>query len=495
MTVWSLYRVNSNSLIKSIGCHYFGHLFWGIVIPILCFTATVFANDLSKPNIIIIVTDDQGYGDLGCFGHPTLKTPHIDQMAREGCKLTSFYVAAPVCTPSRAALMTGCYAPRVSMGVGSRHAVLLSADSKGLNPSEITIAEVLKGQGYTTGMFGKWHLGDQKPFLPKSQGFDTFYGIPYSHDIHPFNLKGGKPKFGPLPLLNGEKVIELDPDADQLTKNLTEKAVEFIEQHQKKPFFLYLPHPIPHRPLHISDEFQKTIPENLKEKLAKEKENTVDYITRDQLWHWAIEEIDWSVGQVLKTLRRLKLDKNTIVLFTSDNGHSKAGLGSAKPFRGTKGTVLEGGMRVPTVLWAPGKIPENSENDEILATIDLLPTFAKLAGGQAPRDRVIDGLDIWPNLIDPERDSPHRYYFYYKGDRLRAVRRNHWKLHLSAKKMAATELYNLSTDKEENRNVIAANRALALEMAKAAKKFDQQLKKDVREAAFVKNPRPLRPEK
>ncbi|NRA49277.1 MAG: sulfatase-like hydrolase/transferase, partial [Phaeodactylibacter sp.] len=207
--------------------------------------------DEKKPNFVIIFTDDQGYGDLACYGSKKLKMPHLNRMAREGMKLTSFYVAAPVCTPSRAALMTGCYPQRVDLHTGSNFAVLLAADPKGLNPEEVTLGESLKKQGYATGLFGKWHLGDQAEFLPTRQGFDEYFGLPYSHDIHPFHPAQKRFKFPPLPLLEQEKVIELDPDADNLTKQFTEKATAFIEKNKETPFFLYVPHPIPHRPLHV----------------------------------------------------------------------------------------------------------------------------------------------------------------------------------------------------------------------------------------------------
>ena len=233
-------------------------------------TATnTFAED-KRPNIVVIFTDDQGYGDLSCFGGTHVDTPRIDQMAAEGSRLTSFYVAAPLCTPSRAALMTGCYPRRVDMGVGLDFPVLLAADAKGLNPTEITIPEVLKTAGYETGMFGKWHLGDQLEFLPTRQGFDEFFGLPYSHDIHPYHTNQKKHNFPPLPLLEGEAVVELDPDADFLTKRFTERAVAFIEKHHDDTFFLYLAHPIPHRPLHASPPFMQDVDPKIAARLAKE---------------------------------------------------------------------------------------------------------------------------------------------------------------------------------------------------------------------------------
>ena len=450
-------------------------------------------SETTKPNFVIIFTDDQGYGDINCYGNPKLKTPHLNQMAKEGAKLTSFYVAAPVCTPSRAALMTGCYPPRVDLGVGSNFGVLLAGDKKGLNPNEITIADSLKKQGYTTGIFGKWHLGDQPEFLPTKQGFDEFWGIPYSHDIHPFHPKQKKFKFPPLPLLENETVIDLDPNADDLTKNITNKAVNFIERHKERSFFLYVPHPMPHNPIHLSEAFQKDL--NEKQQLALSAEdNTIDYATRDQLYHTVIEEIDWSVGQIINCLKKHSLDCNTIVIFCSDNGHSPNGLGSGGPLKGGKGSIFEGGVRMPTIIWAPGKIAPNSENNQILSTIDLLPTFTKLAGGSLPTDRKIDGLDIWNNLITPEKyASPHEYFYYYKGNTLAAIRHKDWKLHLSNKndKLVASKLFNLAKNIGETKNVISNNKDIAQKLVQQVQLFDTELKKNVRKAGWVNDPKYL----
>jgi arylsulfatase A-like enzyme len=463
--------------------------------------AAVCAAPATQPNVVIILTDDQGYADLGCFGGRQVTTPRIDQMAAEGARLTSFYVAGSVCTPSRSALMTGCYPKRIGLANG----VFLAADKNGLNPDEITIAEVLKSAGYATGMFGKWHLGDQPQFLPTRQGFDEFFGIPYSWDIHPFH-PNKKYHFPPLPLLEGETVIEQEPDGDLLTRRITERAVQFIEKHKAEPFFLYIPHPAPHRPIHLSPEFQQDAPEAIQAKLAREKvDGGIDYATRDTLYNASIRDIDESVGRILDALKAQGIDENTVVVFTSDNGPSD---GSAAPLSGKKGSSYEGGMRVPGIIRWPGKIPAGQTLDAVLSTIDLLPTFATLAGAEIPSDRVIDGKDIWPVLTE-QAASPHEAFFYYKGDRLEAVRSGQWKLHVgtakgNAKKGAAssrgmgssspiTALYDLSADPAEKTNVLAAHPEIAERLRSCMAAFDDELTQTRRAAGVAQNPKPLTP--
>ncbi|MDP0492401.1 MAG: sulfatase [Verrucomicrobiota bacterium JB023] len=439
--------------------------------------------EAKQPNFVVILTDDQGYGDLSCYGSDHVTTPNIDRMAAEGAKLTSFYVAAPVCTPSRAALMTGCYAPRVGMGRGSRHGVLLAGDVKGLNPKEITIAEVLKDAGYKTGMFGKWHLGDQPEFLPTRQGFDEFFGLPYSHDIHSFHPRQDHYQFPLLPLLEGEEVVEMEPDADYLTKRFTERAVKFIEKNKEEPFFVYLPHPIPHAPLHVSPPFMEGVPEGIVEKLAKE-DGYIDYRTRDELYRQAIAEIDWSVGRILETLKANGLSENTLVIFTSDNGPPRNTLyASPGILRGNKGSTLEGGMREPTVAWWPGTIPAGKDNDEVMTTMDLLPTFAKLAGGKVPDDRVIDGKDIAATLRG-EAETPHETFFYHSANTLQAVRAGDWKLHWN-KKRKPTQLYNLADDPGESQNLLKENPEIASRLAGYMRAFQKELAANKRPAGFV----------
>jgi len=454
----------------------------------LALLSTITTQAADQPNIVVIFTDDQGYGDLSCFGGEHISTPRIDTMAAEGAKLTSFYVAAPVCTPSRAGLMTGCYPKRIGMATGSNFGVLLAGDRKGLNPDEITIAEVLKTSGYKTGMFGKWHLGDQPNFLPTKQGFDEFFGIPFSHDIHPFHPRQSHYKFPPLPLLKNDTVIEMDPNADLLTKRITEHAVSFIERHKDVPFFLYVPHPIPHAPLHVSPPFMEGVSADIVATLKKE-DNYIDYRTRDKLFRQAIAEIDWSVGQILDTLKANGLDENTLVIFTSDNGPPKNTLhASPGPLRGHKGTTLEGGMREPTVIRWPGKIPAGKPNDEVMTTMDLLPTFAKLAGAKIPTDRVIDGKDIWPTLIG-EAKTPHDVFFYHRGNDLQAVRSGDWKLHTNKGK--PTQLYNLKTDVGEKKNVIKSHPDVVKRLMGDLNTFAKDIAENSRPAAFVENPKPL----
>ncbi len=436
-----------------------------------------------KPNFIIIFTDDQGYQDLGCFGSPNIQSPNLDRMAAEGIKMTSFYMGAPLCTPSRAALMTGSYPIRIDMAVGDGFAVLLDGDKKGLNPDEITIAEVLKTAGYKTGMVGKWHLGDQPEFLPTRQGFNEFFGLPYSYDISPYHQNNKKFDFSPLPLLDGETVIEKNPDCDHITKCLTERAVQFIEENKEEPFFLYLPHPAPHRPLYVSEEFRREAPEAVKAKLAQE-EGYIDYKSRDKLYKYVINEIDWSVGQILESLKRCGIDDNTIVLFTSDNG-PVAKTGCALPLRGNKGSFYEGGVRVPAIIRWPSKLQAGQVSDEIMTAMDILPTFAKIAGAEIPTDRVLDGKDILPVLLGEEK-SPHEVIFYHQKNALKAARSGDWKLHVEGD--SAVALYNLAEDISETKNVLEGNGDITEKLLQYIKAFKADIKANNRPAGWVDNP-------
>lgn len=372
------------------------------------------------PNIVVIFTDDQGYADVGVYGAKGFNTPHIDIMAAEGVKLTDFYVASPVCSPSRAALFTGCYPQRVGIpGVlfPERLNTEWNPDQRntktGLHKDEITIAEMLKESGYSTGAFGKWHLGHHKQFLPLQQGFDEYFGLPYSNDMRP-GKKAGKTPYPQLPLMKGNDVHRyMQDDQSMLTTEYTEQAVDFIKRHKDGPFFVYLAHSMPHIPLYVSEKFRGD--------------------SQNGIYGDVIEEIDWSVGQINKILKDLGLEENTLVVFATDNGpwlifgdHG----GSAYPLREGKFTTFEGGQRVPCLMKWPKVIPTGTTCSEITSTIDLLPTIAGITKAQLPPNK-IDGLDIFELISGKEEAKSSRdAFFYYRGWDLEAVRSGKWKLHL-----------------------------------------------------------------
>ncbi len=375
----------------------------------LCFLALT-ATAQSKPNFIVIFCDDMGYADIGPFGAEGYATPHLDRMAREGMVFTDFHVGYAVCSPSRAAILTGCYPKRISVNGNFG-----PNSNTGLHTDEWTIADVLKQVGYATACFGKWHLGHLPQFLPTSQGFDTFYGVPYSHDmweLHPEN--GTRYNFPILPLYEGTTVIkkQLTPDDQKLhTQKLTQRTVEFIEKNKDNPFFVYLPHPMPHVPLYTSEEFTD----------ASQHSEYGDVIA----------EIDWSVGEILDALDENGIRDKTLVVFTSDNGpwlrYGDHG-GSAGPLREGKGTFFEGGYRVPGIMTWPGSIKSGVANEHFASTIDLLPTFAQLAGAELPEDRPVDGVDIQFLFDGKPKEENDRAFFHYSGQRLSAVRQGKWKL-------------------------------------------------------------------
>jgi len=382
--------------------------------------------DTPPPNVIIIFCDDLGYGDIGCFGHPSIRTPHIDRMAAEGQKWTSFYVAACVCTPSRAALLTGRLPIRSGMTSPVRR-VLFPDSAGGLPQSEFTIAEALKAQGYATVCIGKWHLGHLPPHLPTRHGFDTYFGIPYSNDMDPVSGKGleafddPRYEYWNVPLMRDEAVIERPADQNTLTRRYTEEAVRFIQDNRAAPFFLYLAHTFPHVPLFRSQEFSGA--------------------SLRGLYGDVIEEIDWSTGRILDTLRRLNLAENTLVVFTSDNGpwlsYEQQG-GTAGLLRGGKGTTWEGGMRVSALFWWPGRIPPGVKMD-MGSTLDLLPTICRAAGAYLPPDLVLDGFDLGPTLRG-EAPGPHRLMFFYREAELFAVRKGPYKAHFVTKESYVPDL-------------------------------------------------------
>jgi arylsulfatase A len=367
---------------------------------------TVAEKSADKPNIVIIFCDDVGYADIGVFGAKGYETPNLDRMAAEGVKFTDFYAAASLCSPSRAALLTGCYPQRVGLPN-----VLGPADKIGISDQEQTIAEILKPLGYATACYGKWHLGHHPKFLPTRHGFDEYFGLPYSNDMWPYHPTNKS--FPDLPLIEGERIVEYNPDQTQLTTWYTEHAVRFIEKNKDQPFFLYVPHSMAHVPLFVSDKFK-----------GKSERG---------LYGDVMMEIDWSVGQILSTLKRLNIDEKTLVIFCSDNGpwlsygdHA----GSAEPLREGKGTSFDGGNREPTIMRMPGTIPAGIVCKEPASTMDILPTVAKLTGATLPAHK-IDGKDIWPLMMGiPGAKSPHEAFFYYRSYALEAVRSGKWKLHL-----------------------------------------------------------------
>jgi arylsulfatase A-like enzyme len=446
-----------------------------------------------KPNVVLIFVDNFGNGDLGCFGSTLHRTANVDRMAAEGTKFTSFYVASGVCTPSRAALMTGCYPRRVNMHVsGSNTAVLRAVDSKGLNPDEETIAEVLKTAGYATGIFGKWHLGDQPPFLPTRQGFDEFFGIPYSDDMTKDKFPDKWPE---LPLMRGETVIEAPPDRDYLVKRTTEELIAFIERNKARPFFAYVPHTMP-----------GSTPHPFSSPGFRGKSKNGDYGD-------SVEELDWSTGEILAALKRLGLDDDTLVIWTSDNGAVQRNppQGSSAPYRGHGYDTSEGAMRMPCIMRWPGRIPAGKVQEELCTTMDLLPTFAKLAAAPLPA-RPIDGHDIRPLIFsEPGAKSPwdEKGFCYYRMEQLQAVRAGPWKLYLPLERKyvtlgrktapAALELFDVRHDVHEDREVSTQNPEVVqrlLSMAASAREEIGDMDspgKGQRPAGHVEIPKPLTP--
>lgn len=442
-----------------------------------------FARAASGPNVIIILADDQGYNDLGCYGSKLIKTPRIDRMAAEGMRFTDWYAPAPVCTPTRGALMTGCYPQRIGLSSianekpdGSAGHVLYGSSKHGLNLNEVTIAEILKSRGYATGMVGKWHLGDAKMFLPTRQGFDSYFGIPYSNDMTP-----------PV-LLRNEELIENPYPQETLIERYTAEAKSFIQAHKDGPFFLYLAHNAPHTPLFISEKFKGQ--------------------SKRGLFGDLIEALDWSTGEILDQLAELKIDDNTLVIYTSDNGpwHIRGEQGgSAFPLRAGKGTTYEGGMREPFIARWPGKITAGKVCSEPLSHLDLAPTIAKLAGAAMPSDRVIDGRDVWPIMSGAaDAKNPHEAFFYFGDGCLNAVRAAQWKLKLPTTLQEETEygkyenpdakipqaLYDLANDPGEQKNVAADHPEIVKRLKKLCDGAREDMG-DLRTGVVGKNVRPI----
>ena len=368
----------------------------------------------ARPNIVVLFLDDAGYGDFGCYGHPTIRTPNLDRMAAEGMRFTQFYSASPACTASRYAILTG----RLPVRSGFAW-VLFPGSERGLHPEELTVAEALQDQGYATACFGKWHLGHREEFLPTRHGFDEYFGLPYSNDMQP-------PKNPPLPLIDGETVVETDPDQRRLTREYTERALRFMEEHRERPFFVYLPYAMPHVPLHPGEDFAGRSPRGL--------------------YGDVIEEIDWSVGAVLRCLEEGGLAERTLVFVTSDNGpwiiRGEKG-GSAGLLRDGKGSTWEGGIRVPGIAWWPGTVPAGSVTDSVASTTDLAVTAMRLAGHQDQGGRRLDGRDLLPVLTgDAAQEEEIVLFCYGPEHELHAVRRGPWKLHLRTSSQTGRQYFD-----------------------------------------------------
>lgn len=478
-----------NAISEVSGC-WCGSLPWFVFIGIAmlhlgAYVTPVLADDADerKPNFIVIFTDDQGYNDLGCFGSKTIETPHIDQLAEEGRKFTSFYVPCSVCSPSRAALLTGCYPKRIGM---HKH-VLFPRSEYGLHSDEYTIADHLKSQGYATTCIGKWHLGHHKETLPTANGFDSYFGIPYSNDMnHPDN--SSRPRHGDqlwrdqqsavtlwnTPLMRNEEIVEVPVDQRTITRRYTDEAIEFIGMNRDKPFFLYLPHSMPHIPLYVPDDVYDPDPQNA--------------------YKCVIEHIDAEVGRLVQTVRDLDLADNTYIIYTSDNGpwlQYKHHGGSATPLRAGKGTTYEGGQRVPCIMWAPGRIPAGTTTDAFTTTLDLLPTVAAITGTQLP-DRKIDGLDISTALKTDQSPRDEMLYYSPWGN-LQGIRQGQWKYLELKKNKKDTEpeeteyyLFDLANDIGEQNNLADANPEVLEKLKSRMVEVDKEITENSRPVLRVR---------
>jgi arylsulfatase A len=440
-------------------------LFVNLFVLVAVLVAARFVLAADQPNIIIILADDMGYGDLGCYGHPSIRTPNLDRMAGEGLRFTDFYAGACLCTPSRAGLMTGRLAVRSGMAGGPGRHVLYPNNKGGLPDEEMTIPELLKTKGYTTIAIGKWHLGDLPDYLPTRRGFDSFFGLPYSNDMDTPNPKARNEnsmskhpdftKFN-IPLMQGTNIIERPANQYTLTRRYTGQAVEFIQTHKQKPFFLYFAHTFPHVPLFASQNFQNK--------------------SLRGLYGDTVEELDWSVGQVLETLRHEKLEKNTLVIFTSDNGPwliRKWNGGSSGLLKDGKGGTWEGGYRVPAIARWPGKIKPGVTH-EMASGLDVFETCAALTKAELPKDRALDGVDLSPILFGKGK-SNRDVHFYYYGDQCFAVRKGPYKAHFITHDGYSKEkpmvhnpplLFNLPEDPSENFDVAAEHPEVVTEITK-----------------------------
>ncbi len=436
-----------------------------------------------RPNVVLINCDDLGYGDLGCYGSTLHATPALDRMAAEGLRLDSFYMASPVCSPSRGALLTGCYPPRIGFGDFDGLPVLFPGQAVGLAPSEISLGRLLSDAGYRTAMIGKWHCGDQPAFLPTNHGFDHSFGLPYSNDMGrqagtPTDEHGHQRGYPPLPLLLDDDVLEEQPDQASLTVRYLDEAVRFIRGSGADPFFLYLAHMYVHLPIYVQERFARA--------------------SRNGAYGAAVETIDWVTAAILHELRARGLDESTIVVFTSDNGSRAREGGSNAPLRGTKGTTWEGGMRVPCVVRWPGHVTAGRTSDELVTSLDLFPTLAALCGAGVPADRTIDGVDVTTLLLDDEPTRRDAFWYYRMND-LEAVRAGRWKLHVAKAGAPVTELYDVVADPAESVDRAADLPAEVTRLEAVAGEARRSLGDarlgisgaDVRPLGRVEDPRPL----
>jgi arylsulfatase A len=444
-----------------------------------------------RPNVVLINCDDLGYGDLGCYGSTLNKTPALDKLASEGVRFNSFYMASAVCSPSRGALLTGCYPPRIGFGSFDGFPVLFPGQAIGLPPSEISMATMLSSAGYRTQMIGKWHCGDQSDFLPTNHGFDHYFGLPYSNDMgRQVDTPSFFPPQHPLPLLIDGEVIEQQPDLASLTERYVVEALRFMREPSDRPFFLYLAHLYVHLPIYVQARF------------AAQSTNGT--------YGAAVESIDWATSVILRELRALGVEENTIVIFTSDNGSlgnnpapiGGTGLpmgGSNGVLRGTKGTSWEGGFRVPGIVKWPAKIAPGRVSNELVTSMDLFPTLAAACGATVPADRVIDGLDITDVLLDPDAASPRSVFAYYWMNSLEAVRVGRWKLHVARRKDAVRELYDLDADVGETTDLatehpeVVSQMQVHVEATRHALGDERtgQVGVDIRAIGRVENAKPL----
>ena len=445
-----------------------------------------------RPNVLLINCDDLGFGDLGCYGSTRNATPALDRLAEEGTRFTSLYMASPVCSPSRAALLTGCYPPRIGFGSFDGLPVLFPGMGIGLPTTEVSLATMLSEAGYATKMVGKWHCGDQPGFLPTNHGFDEYFGLPYSNDM---GRQANTPEIleflPPLPLLRGEEVIEQQPDQASLTGRYVAESLDFLRTcaAAEAPFFLYLAHLYVHLPIYATPE-----------RLAA---------SRNGAYGAAVESIDWATGVLMDALADLGLDESTIVILTSDNGslgdvtppwgHMGPVGGSNAPLRGTKGTTYEGGLRVPAIVRWPGAVPAGRVSDALLSAMDLYPTLAGLCGATVPADRTIDGIDVAAVLLDDRATSPREDLAYYRGNDLEAVRDQRFKLHVARDGHAIAELFDLQADVGETTDVAAEHPDVVARLEQLAQRFREALGDErlgivgteVRPAGRVPDPRPL----